>query len=102
MTWLITTAELAARLGWAELRLLDLRPASAFAAGHIPGAVHLDLFGVSLRDTRPAPLAAFEWMVQHLFELRGVRRSTPVVVYDDASGMRAARALWLLALFGHP
>ena len=28
--------------------LLDLRPPDAFAAGHIPGARHLDLFGVSL------------------------------------------------------
>ena len=33
------------------LVLLDLRPAESFAAGHIPGACHLDLFGVSLIDT---------------------------------------------------
>ena len=28
--------------------LIDLRPAEVFAAGHIPGAVPLDLFGLSL------------------------------------------------------
>ena len=31
--------------------LIDLRPAEQFAAGHLPHAVHLDLFGLSLTDT---------------------------------------------------
>lgn len=98
---LIGTDELAARLG-PDLCLIDARPAAAFAAGHLPGAVHFDPFGMSLRDTRPAPLAAYEWMVQHLLELRGVRRGRPVVVYEELSGMRAARILWFLQLLGHP
>jgi thiosulfate/3-mercaptopyruvate sulfurtransferase len=82
--------------------VLDLRAAEDFAAGHIPGAVHLDLWGVSLVDTDPGPLKAFMWIVDHLFNLRGVDASTPVVVYDDQSGMRAARAFWFLEYFGHP
>src|ERR671912_460764 len=59
--------------------LLDLRTPDAYAAGHIPGALHLDLFAT-----------------------RGVTASTPVVVYDDQSGVRAARAFWFLEYFGHP
>jgi thiosulfate/3-mercaptopyruvate sulfurtransferase len=43
--------------------LLDLRPAELFAQGHLPHAVHLDLFGVSLTDTDPAPLKSFLWMI---------------------------------------
>lgn len=82
--------------------LLDLRTPDAYAAGHIPGALHLDLFGVSLIDTDPAPLKAFMWMIEHLFATRGVTASTPVVVYDDQSGIRAARAFWFLEYFGHP
>jgi thiosulfate/3-mercaptopyruvate sulfurtransferase len=82
--------------------LLDMRPPEEFAAGHIPGAVHLDLWGVSLIDTDPAPLRAFMWMIDHLFNLRGVDASTPVVVYDEQSGIRAARAFWFLEYFGHP
>src|SRR4051812_33369201 len=82
--------------------VLDLRPAEDFAAGHVPGAVHLDLWGLSLVDTDPAPLKAFMWIVDHLFNLRGVDASTPVVIYDDQSGMRAARAFWFLEYFGHP
>jgi len=82
--------------------VLDLRAPEDFANGHIHGAVHLDLWGVSLIDTDPAPLRAFMWMIDHLFNLRGVDASTPVVVYDHQSGVRAARAFWFLEYFGHP
>ena len=82
--------------------LIDLRPAEAYAAGHIPGAAHLDLFGVSLVDTDPAPLEAFLWIIAHLLAARGVDAARPVVVYDERSGIRAARAFWFLELFGHP
>jgi thiosulfate/3-mercaptopyruvate sulfurtransferase len=81
--------------------VIDLRPAENFAAGHIPGAVHLDLWGLSLVDTDPGPLKAFMWIVDHLLNLRGVDGSTPVVMYDDQSGIRAARAFWFLEYFGH-
>jgi thiosulfate/3-mercaptopyruvate sulfurtransferase len=82
--------------------LIDLRPAEQFAAGHLPGAVHLDLFGLSLVDTDPAPLRAFLWIIEHLFASRGVSADRPVVVYDEQSGIRAARGFWFLELFGHP
>ena len=111
---LMTPRELAGRLGLGGADgtgsgitdnapvLLDLRPAEAFAAGHIPGAAHLDLFGLSLVDTDPAPLAAFLWIIAHLLTARGVDAGRPVVVYDDQSGIRAARAFWFLEFFGHP
>ncbi len=90
------------RLGSSTALVIDLRPAEQFAAGHIPGAVHLDLWGVSLIDTSEAPLRAFMWMVGHLFALRGVMPHVPVVVYEQDSGMRAARAFWFLEYLGHP
>ena len=101
---LITTSVLSDRLAASSepLVLVDFRPAEVFAAGHIPGAVHLDLFGVSLIDTDPAPLSAFLWMMGHLFASRGVASERTVVVYDERSGMRAARAFWFLEYFGHP
>ena len=102
---LIPAEELSRTLADASAKqplILDLRPPDAYAAGHIPGALHLDLFGVSLIDTDPAPLKAFMWIIEHLFATRGVEASTPVVVYDDQSGIRAARAFWFLEHFGHP
>lgn len=88
-------------LGKAPL-LLDLRPPEAYTAGHLPGAIHLDLWGVSLIDTDPAPLKAFMWMIEHVLAVHGVAAGTPVVVYDEQSGLRAARAFWFLEYFGHP
>ena len=82
--------------------VIDIRPAEQFAAGHVPGAIHIDLFGLSLIDTDPAPLKAFLWMIEHLFASRGVAADRPVVVYDDQSGNRAARAFWFLEFFGQP
>ena len=96
---LSTPADLAQQPG---ALVIDLRPAEEFAAGHIPGAVHLDLWGVSLIDTSEAPLRAFMWMIGHLFSLRGVTPERPVVVYEQDSGMRAARAFWFLEYLGHP
>jgi thiosulfate/3-mercaptopyruvate sulfurtransferase len=82
--------------------LLDLRPPEDYSAGHIPGAIHVDLWGVSLIDTDPAPLKAFMWMIEHVLAVHGVDATVPVVVYDDQSGVRAARAFWFLEHFGHP
>lgn len=99
---LTSPAVLARRLDGGEpLLLLDLRPAEAFALGHLPHAIHLDLWGVSLINTDPAPLQAFMWMIEHVLNLRGVDSATPIVVYDEQSGIRAARAFWFLEYLGH-
>lgn len=82
--------------------LIDTRAAHEFARGQIEGAVHLDLWGVSLIDTSEAPLRAFMWMIGHQFSLRGVTPERPVVVYEGDSGLRAARAFWFLEYLGHP
>jgi len=99
---LLTPDALHARLGGPGLVLIDTRPAEEFVAGHIPGAVHLDLFGMSLIDTRPDPLRAFLWMIEHLLAARGVDFGRTVVFYENDSGMRAARGFWFLEHFGHP
>jgi thiosulfate/3-mercaptopyruvate sulfurtransferase len=101
-TLLISAEALKQKLGSSRLCLIDVRPAEDFAQGHLPGAVHFDLFGLSLVDTSNAPLKAFMQMIHHVFELRGVSESKEVVVYENNSGMRAARALWFLDYFGHP
>ncbi|MCX7141011.1 MAG: rhodanese-like domain-containing protein [Proteobacteria bacterium] len=98
--YLISAQELSDRLG--SVTLLDLRPAEDFALGLIEGSRHLDLYGVSLNDSSEAPLNAFLAIFRTLFGARGVTPDTPVVVYDHESGERAARAVWLLAVLGHP
>jgi thiosulfate/3-mercaptopyruvate sulfurtransferase len=99
---LTTPAELRRKLNSPQLCAIDVRPAEQFAQGHIPGATHFDLFGLSLVDTSEAPLKAFMYMIHHVLELRGVSDDKEVVLYENNSGMRAARGLWFLEYFGHP
>ena len=102
-TLLITVPELGAKLsGGTSLCIIDTRPAEDYAKGHIPGATHFDLFGLSLVATREAPLNAFMFMIHHVLELRGVTNDKEVIFYENDSGMRAARGLWFLEFFGHP
>ncbi len=85
-----------------NITLLDLRPTEDFALGHIPGAKHIDIYGISLNDTSKEPLEAFLSIFNVLFGSRGVQAEKPVVVYDHESGERASRAVWLLRVLGHP
>jgi thiosulfate/3-mercaptopyruvate sulfurtransferase len=103
MSLLVTPADLSRELASAQPPLLiDLRPAEDYCENHLPDAVHLDLFGISSVDTDPAPLKSFFWIIEHLLASRGVSNDVRVVVYDDTSGIRAARAFWFLEFFGHP
>ena len=99
---LTTVAELRRRLGSPALCIIDTRPAEDYAQGHIPGATHFDLFGLSLVDTSEAPLKAFMFMIHHVLELRGVSEAKEVIFYGENSDNRAARGLWFLEYYGHP
>src|SRR5437762_13146950 len=93
--------ELKSRLQDPKLVLMDMRPPEAYSNSHIPGARSFDIFGISLIDTRPEPLHAFLWMMEHLIQAKGVNTDSTVVVYDDIAGMRSARLFWFLEFFGH-
>jgi thiosulfate/3-mercaptopyruvate sulfurtransferase len=75
----------------------------AYLAGHLPGAVYLDLDTDLAAAPGPAgrhPLPAPE-SFQAAMRRAGVSDGRPVVVYDEADAMVAARAWWLLRYFGH-
>jgi thiosulfate/3-mercaptopyruvate sulfurtransferase len=93
--------ELNSRLADPKLVLVDMRQPEVYANGHIPGARSFDIFGISLIDTRPEPLEAFLWIIEHLIQAKGVNSDSTVVAYDDIAGMRSARLFWFLEFFGH-
>ena len=111
---LITADELLARLSddGSTPRLLDVRwtlqnpdGREDFTAGHIPGAVYVDLDTelAAHSETDPTagrhPLPSAE-AFQDQVRAWGIDQLTDVVVYDDNSGQGAARAWWLLKWAG--
>ncbi len=110
MSSLISVNDLAALLGDDDLVILDVRwrlqgPSGreSYAAGHLPGAVFVDLdadlagpAGDGGRHPLPDP-ADFEAAMRRA----GVRSTSRVVAYDDGDLVPAARAWWLMRWAGH-
>jgi thiosulfate/3-mercaptopyruvate sulfurtransferase len=112
---LISAPELLALVerGAPDLRIVDVRwylgrpggGVTAYAAGHLPGAIHLDLdddlsdldgYGAPGRHPLPTP----EEFAAEL-GAAGIGDDDLVVAYDDVGGWVAARLWWMLDVLGH-
>jgi thiosulfate/3-mercaptopyruvate sulfurtransferase len=108
---LVTVAELRDLLASAAPpRLLDVRwrvdrpdGSDDFRAGHLPGAVFVDLdtelsqHGAPADGRHPLPSRA---RLEESARSWGLDEGQPVVAYDDNGGLSAARAWWLLRWAG--
>ncbi|GAA2925414.1 sulfurtransferase [Streptomyces enissocaesilis] len=112
MNAIITAAVLASEsTGERPPVLLDVRyqlggphGRAAYEAGHIPGAVFVDLEAELAGPPGSGgrhPLPDVEDFGA-VMRRAGVRHDTPVVVYDGGQGWAAARAWWMLRWAGHP
>ncbi|MEO7109555.1 MAG: sulfurtransferase [Polyangiaceae bacterium] len=99
----------------ANLRLIDVRwylgkkrGRDEYAAGHLPGAIFVDLDTALASEPASGtnggpgrhPLPTPE-RFQNAMRAAGVKDDSVVVAYDDAGGSIAARLWWLLHYFGH-
>ena len=107
MTNLASATELADLIAADAVRVLDVRwklgrtdGREEYLAGHIPGAVFVDVEQDLSRPGIPSegrhPLPSTE-QVQEAARRWGLDDGDRVVVYDDAGGVSAARAWWLLS-----
>jgi thiosulfate/3-mercaptopyruvate sulfurtransferase len=83
---------------------LDGRPGrAAYDAGHIPGAVFVDLHDALADPPSPQrgrhPFPSPEHFAARLGAL-GIGDDDPVVAYDDTGGIMAARLVWMLRAIG--
>jgi thiosulfate/3-mercaptopyruvate sulfurtransferase len=95
-----------------DVRVVDVRwyldgrsGRAAYEAGHLPGAVWLDI-DADLSDPASAeagrhPLASPERFADALGRA-GIATGTPVVAYDDDGGSKAARLWWMLRALDEP
>ena len=109
MDQLVSTEWLAGEMGASDLRIVDAtyfvadagRDARAeFEGGHIPGAVFMDLG--ELADSSgdlPNMLPSAEKFASRMQSL-GLGDGSRVVLYDDSPLKSAARAWWMLNMFG--
>lgn len=115
MEALVSTDQLQARLGDEGLRVVDVRwtlgaperGAEAYRAGHLPGAIFLDIE----RDLaapgggRGLLVGRHPWpspdQVARVMSAAGIGPGVRVVAYDDQAGGTAARLWFLLRAHGH-
>ena len=106
---LATPDWLAENLGRPDLRVLDLRwrpdstAATLHAAGHIPGAVHLDWRAAvtATSEGSDALLLAPPDRMAAVMSRAGVGDGTSAVLYDDTLSYYASRVWWSLRAYGY-
>ena len=97
---LVDTAWLGSRLG--TVLVVDYgRTRADYGAGHVPGALYLDRAVVfDTVNGVQGELPPVERVVAAL-EAAGISTGKPVVIYDAADGLWAARLFWALEYLGH-
>jgi thiosulfate/3-mercaptopyruvate sulfurtransferase len=109
MESLVSTEWLANEMGASDLRIVDCTrhlpdagrdPLAEYEGGHIPGAVFMDLADLvdsnaAVENTLP-PAEKFASRMQSL----GLGDGSRIVLYDDSAVKTAARAWFMLKMFG--
>ncbi len=109
MESLVTTQWLADQLGASDLRIVDATKFAAdagrdaradYLAGHIPGAVFMDLADLVDTANPVANMAPSAEKFASRMQSLGLGDGSRIVLYDDSPMASSARAWWLLKLFG--
>lgn len=97
---IVTVEWLQDRIGDPEIVVTDVRPADAYRAGHIPGAIHADLGTLRLSSSTAEVVAAWSERLAATVDALGFGAGRTVVFYEDLSGPMAGYGVWLLDAAG--
>ncbi len=100
-SYVVEPEELQKRLGEASLLVVDMCSPERYAAGHVPGAVHLEYSRIVAKREPTVGLLPAPAALSAVFSSLGLTPDTQVVAYDDEGGGKAARLLWTLDVVGH-
>lgn len=100
-SYVVEPEELQKRLGEANLLVVDMCSPERYAAGHVPGAVHLEYARIVAKREPTVGLLPDLASLSAVFSSLGLTPDTQVVAYDDEGGGKAARLLWTLDVVGH-
>lgn len=81
--------------------VVDLCDPASYAAGHIPGAVHLDYADLVRVKPPTMGLLPTEARLGEVLSRLGLTAGQCVVAYDEEGNGRAGRLLWTLAVLGY-
>src|ERR687883_1480803 len=84
-----------------DLIVVDTRPYSDYAVGHLPNAVNMDLAQFHWINTSREGISQFNKQMMILISNIGVTKRKFVIFYDNISGISSARGVWLLTYFSH-
>ncbi|WP_169568796.1 3-mercaptopyruvate sulfurtransferase [Sneathiella limimaris] len=109
-TSLVSTEWLSQNISSPDIRIVDASwympgenrdPKAEFEAAHIPGAVFFDIDDIADTDSSlPHMIPAPEKFSSKLRKL-GLGDGNRIIVYDGSGIRSAARAWWMIRLFGH-
>lgn len=85
----------------ARICLVDLRSAEAFAAGHIPGAVHGNAALLNRAEPPTGGLMPEPDAVNSLLAQIGANLGDQIIAYDGGKETAAARFVWVLDAYGY-
>lgn len=83
-----------------ELVIIDVRSSEEYDSGHITNAVNIPVATLFSNGDRPDLVVSLN-EAKYLFGNAGIDRHTDVVIYDSGNFIDAARAFWVLELYGH-
>ena len=99
---LVDTQWLAGHLNDPDLRIIDMRNSpEEYAAGHIPGAVHLSVNQIRLALKESGFAMPPDYEIEERLGQLGITKETMVVIYDDQGGLNASRLFFTLEYAGH-